>query len=109
MDRKRTKSEERRHTELLIQGLLNEQAFRDWQLKDRQVPGGWHTLHFDTPCVPVKKQLTLRLDQDVLRFYRGLGRGYQARMNGVLRAYMLALLSKEIQQPEDRDWKGDTI
>lgn len=38
--------------------------------------------------------------------YRALGRGYQARMNGVLRAYMLAILSKSIEQPGDRDWWG---
>lgn len=38
---------------------------------------------------PVRKTLfSLRLDPDVLAWYRGLGRGYQARMNAVLRAYM---------------------
>lgn len=35
-----------------------------------------------------KKQITLRLDPDVLTFYREHGKGYQTVMNAVLRKYM---------------------
>ncbi len=38
------------------------------------------------PVLP-KQQLTLRLDADVLAWFRALGRGYQSRMNAVLKAY----------------------
>ncbi len=34
-----------------------------------------------------KVQLTVRLDADVLSWFKAQGRGYQTRMNGVLRAY----------------------
>ena len=37
-----------------------------------------------------KAQLTLRLDRDVLDWFRKQGRGYQTRINALLRAYMLA-------------------
>jgi uncharacterized protein (DUF4415 family) len=37
-----------------------------------------------------KSQLTLRLDQDVLVWFRGQGPGYQTRINSLLRAYMEA-------------------
>lgn len=37
--------------------------------------------------LPRKAQLTLRLDADVLAWFRSRGRGYQSRMNAVLRAY----------------------
>ena len=37
-----------------------------------------------------KAQLTLRLDRDVLEWFRRQGRGYQTRINSLLRAYMLA-------------------
>ncbi len=37
-----------------------------------------------------KKQITLRVDPDVLAFFRKLGRGYQTTMNAVLRKYMEA-------------------
>ena len=36
----------------------------------------------------VKKQLTLRLDSDVLDWFKKEGRGYQTRINALLRAYM---------------------
>jgi uncharacterized protein (DUF4415 family) len=38
--------------------------------------------------VPRKAQLTLRLDSDVLAWYREQGRGYQTKINALLRAYM---------------------
>jgi uncharacterized protein (DUF4415 family) len=39
--------------------------------------------------VPVGKQpISLRVDEDVLEYFRSLGPGYQTRMNAVLRSYM---------------------
>lgn len=35
-----------------------------------------------------KKQLTLRVDSDVVDWYKNQGRGYQTRINSLLRAYM---------------------
>ena len=37
-----------------------------------------------------KKQITLRLDSDVLDFFRKQGRGYQRNINSVLRRYINA-------------------
>ena len=37
-----------------------------------------------------KKQLTLRLDPDVVDYFKHLGKGYQSTMNYVLRRYMEA-------------------
>jgi uncharacterized protein (DUF4415 family) len=37
-----------------------------------------------------KEQVTLRLDSDVLRWFRAQGRGYQTKINTLLRAYMQA-------------------
>jgi len=39
---------------------------------------------------PSKVQLTIRVDRDVLHWYRRQGRGYQTRINRLLRAYMEA-------------------
>ena len=35
-----------------------------------------------------KKAISLRLDEDVLDFFKSTGKGYQTRMNAVLRHYM---------------------
>ena len=37
-----------------------------------------------------KAQITLRVDSDVLEWFRERGAGYQSRMNAVLRAYKQA-------------------
>ena len=44
--------------------------------------------------VQVKKQLTLRIDQDVIEFFRTQGQGYQTKINQLLRAYMEAHQAK---------------
>ena len=38
---------------------------------------------------PTKSQLTLRVDQDILAWLKGKGRGYQTRINAILRQAML--------------------
>ena len=35
-----------------------------------------------------KKQMTLRLDADVVRWFQGQGKGYQTLMNAVLKGYV---------------------
>ena len=40
--------------------------------------------------VPTKTQLTIRVDREVLDWFRAQGRGYQTRINKLLRAYMEA-------------------
>ncbi len=37
---------------------------------------------------PTKRQLTIRLDADVLDWLKGYGRGYQTRINHILRVAM---------------------
>lgn len=44
--------------------------------------------------VPVKQAVTIRLDADVLEWFRGHGTGYQTRINQLLRHYMQAQQSQ---------------
>jgi uncharacterized protein (DUF4415 family) len=37
---------------------------------------------------PSKEQVTLRLDEDVLKWFRAQGKGYQTQINALLRAYV---------------------
>lgn len=43
-----------------------------------------------------KSQLTLRIDDDVLEWFRQQGRGYQTQINSLLRAYMEAHKEKTV-------------
>jgi uncharacterized protein (DUF4415 family) len=38
---------------------------------------------------PLKKPVTLRLDADVLAWFKAQGRGYQTRINSALRGVMM--------------------
>ena len=37
---------------------------------------------------PKKKEISIRLDEEILKFFRKKGSGYQSRTNAVLRAYV---------------------
>ncbi len=46
--------------------------------------------------VPERKQsISLRVDSDVLAYFKSFGKGYQTRMNAVLRTYMQAQQRQE--------------
>jgi uncharacterized protein (DUF4415 family) len=47
---------------------------------------------------PTKRQLTIRLNADVLDWLKGHGRGYQTRINRILRVVMES-------QPPARDYR----
>ena len=49
---------------------------------------------------PRKEQLTVRFDQDVVAWFRAHGRGYQTRMNAVLRAYVDAQKESSRRRPD---------
>jgi uncharacterized protein (DUF4415 family) len=49
----------------------------------------------DAEVVPARKQpVTLRLDPDILAWFRDQGPGYQTRINAVLRRYMDAMMGQ---------------
>jgi uncharacterized protein (DUF4415 family) len=51
---------------------------------------------------PVKRQLTLRLDTDIIAWLRRQGRGYQTRANALLREAMLGDLNPKRRTRSDR-------
>ena len=51
---------------------------------------------------PLKQQLTLRLDADIIAWLRRQGRGYQTRANALLRAAMLGDLNPK--RGNERGW-----
>lgn len=55
----------------------------DW----KDIPADWHKLAEAVMPVP-KRAVSIRLDPDVLDWFKQEGAGYQTRINAVLRAYM---------------------
>jgi uncharacterized protein (DUF4415 family) len=58
----------------------------DW----RDVPRDWHRAA-EAVMPRAKVPVSIRLDADLVEFFRGQGRGWQTRVNAVLRAYAEAV------------------
>ena len=113
-ERKRSKAEERAYVQLREQlydlDAVREQMVRNlMRLKLENMPLEWESTEDRAPTRPHKVRINASYDEDVARFFRSLGAGYQARMNAVLRAYMFGVLSREVRMRRNLDWKGEEI
>src|SRR3954468_12558031 len=102
-------AQEKAYVDLMIQLDDVERWLKQSRKKEALIPPEWHRIERDIPVRPHKTKLTAAFDADLVMWFRGMGHGYQARMNGVLRSFMLACISKEILGRKDRDWKSDPI
>ncbi|MEI4486245.1 BrnA antitoxin family protein [Frigidibacter sp. MR17.14] len=69
-----------------------------------QVPVAWHRIAQER--VPKRKErVTLRLDEDVLRFMRSMGANYGPRINEVLRVWMHARLAGVVRDAATIDYR----
>lgn len=119
--RARMTSPQRRHHYFLLDLMkeLNYDLHHQLQAELFALPPGWQQIAV-APRRGVKERMTLRLDSDVVKFFRGTGQGFQTRMNDVLRCYMHARLSSMIEdgsryrehiddeEPKHRPQIGDT-
>lgn len=55
---------------------------------DRSLPEGWDGI--ETHHQPAKERITIRIDRDVVAYFRAMGVGWQTRANAVLRAFTLS-------------------
>ncbi len=108
-DRRRTRAQERAHIAMMIELEKQEADFRDLRLRQSLIPSGWHQLDATAPVRQRRRKVTVALDEDVARWFHGLGEGWHRRINAVLRTYMLALISKEVLGAGDVDRHGDEV
>lgn len=90
-----------RYSQMVRQMYETLADFRHPDLVRTILPAEWREIATD--AVPDKTRITLRVDTDVAKFYRKLGREYQATMNRVLRAFMLARLTEILSEPDRVD------
>ncbi|HCP81439.1 MAG TPA: hypothetical protein DIT67_07530 [Octadecabacter sp.] len=71
----------------------------------RALPRDWDTIWEEQDKRdPKRVKVTISLDDDVVKFFKGLGPGYQPRINRVLRAFMHFRLAKIIEGPDTMDY-----
>lgn len=64
------------------------------------LPLEWHLLEIDHPVWEKKEKVTLYLDRSVARLFKGMGQGYQARINHLLRTWMQMKIAQEVELDE---------
>jgi len=94
--RKRTVRQEVAYAEMMLALHVMNSEMEALRLKQALIPPEWHRIEDRVPVRPKKTKLTVAFDADLVRWFRNMGQGYQARMNAILRTFMLARLSKEI-------------
>lgn len=88
------------HYHNLAHTLRDLEADLRWGLQDSaRIPAAWREIALE-PASPGKQQITLRVDEDVARFFKAMGRGYLTQMNRVLRAFMEARLAGVVKGAE---------
>ena len=71
----------------------------------RALPRDWDTIWEEQDKRdPKRVKVTISLDDDVVKFFKGLGPGYQPRINRVLRAFMHFRLARIIEGPDTMDY-----
>ncbi len=74
------------------------EALPDDQIDTSDIPPAteefWKNAVLNPFYRPVKQQLTVRLDADVLAWLRSAGRGYHTKLNAILREAMLREIAK---------------
>ena len=94
-----TKAEARHYTYMMdVMRRLEWDLHNTIELTDR-IPEEWHQIASTTPELPGVK-VNLRLDADVVKFFKSMGEGYGPRINLVLKSYMHARLAGVIKGAE---------
>jgi uncharacterized protein (DUF4415 family) len=80
-----------------VRARTQEEADRLADEDDGPLPEGWEkTIIIGLPPLSVGKEaIKLRLDRDVLNWFRHTGKGYQTRINNVLRSFVSSRMMME--------------
>lgn len=78
---------QRTHLKALASRPEDEIETKDFpEMMDEQ----WKSARRGDFCRPIKRQITARVDADVLDWLKSQGKGYQSRINAILRREMLS-------------------
>lgn len=91
---------QRKHTYYMMEAMRR----LEWDLHNAideagRIPPEWHQIATE-PARRRTTRVTLRLEEDVVKFFRSMGEGYGPRMNAVLAAFMQARLAGLIRGAE---------
>ena len=103
-ERKRTLAQEKARLGL-VRATEKARVFVEYQrLRDGLIPRDWGIEADFMEEMQPQVRMALMLDEDVAKWYRRFGQGYQEQMNTVLRIFMLNVIAKEQEGFYDRSF-----
>jgi len=85
-----------------IDAMREEEIERLADEDDQALGVEWDNAHIMVVMPERKEHINLRLDAEIVRFFRKQGPGYQTRINAVLRAYMHAQHTNNASDQQSR-------
>ncbi len=76
---------------------------------DRSLPKEWNGFEQNATARRKKERITIRLDEDMTKWFRAQGPGYQVRINRILRIYWNGVISGMVQSHYDEDAASPTF
>ena len=103
--KKMTKSQSIHWTYAVDAHRMVEHDLHNSLIQHKTLPAEWNTIWREIDRRSDKKTpVTMRLDADVVRFFKAMGAGYQPRINRVLRMYMHYRLAGILDGPDTTDY-----
>ncbi|MEO1563353.1 MAG: BrnA antitoxin family protein [Pseudomonadota bacterium] len=60
----------------------------------RDCPPEWDEIDIEPETVQTKEKISIRIDEDVLKFFRAMGPNYTTKINYVLRTFVMGRLAR---------------
>jgi len=97
-----TATQEKARLELVREAEKARKFLEYHKLRSGLIPDGWQGEAQEIEAKREQIRITLSIDEDVAKWYRRAGKGYQAHVNNVLRMFMLNVIAKEQEGYYDR-------
>ena len=81
-------------TRMSLRQALKSKGQTNWERFDKidpeEAPIDFDWENAEIMPIPIKRMVSIRLDNDVLEYFKSTGKGYQTRINQVLSSYVNA-------------------
>ncbi len=103
-DYRKRNPKEKKHSSLMADALRKlEFDVLSAVIDANGLPEDWQQIVSDPEDTMVRDKITMRLDRDIVRFFKAMGPGYQIKMARVLRAWVHGRLAKVVAGPDTTD------
>lgn len=101
-ERRLTATQEKARLELVREAEKARKFLEYQKMRMGLIPEDWRAEAQEIEEKREQIRVTLAIDEDVAKWFRRMGKGYQAHVNNVLRMFMLNVITKEQEGYYDR-------